>query len=206
MKRLRIVPLAFAAMVALSGTAHAQKDRNDAMFQACQPAVTKAVQRQLGAKQRVQLFYGDWTVEFVSNAEERMRGGGQYETNNGFRQFTFQCLWNIRNGSVTDVRVAEKKPGPQPGKPGKPQNPQGDRAAYEACKPGANRAVQRELGATSPVRFNDKAWNVEFVNMAEVRVRGRGEYTARRGPSNFSFVCLYNVRDGRTSDIRVVRR
>ena len=80
------------------------------MFEACQPPVTNAVKRELSAKQRVQLFYGDWKVEFVSNALRTDAGVTvSMKTNNGFRQFTFECVWNVRNGNVSNVKVAAKK-------------------------------------------------------------------------------------------------
>ena len=202
MTKWTLISVIAALAFGLSGSAIAQNS-NDAMFEACQPPVTNAVKRELGAKQRVQLFYGDWKVEFINNAQERMRGNGQYETNKGFRQFTFECVWNIRNGNVSNVKVAAKKPAPQPGRP---DNAQSDRAAFDACKPSVRDAVRRELRASGNVSFNDKAWQVEFVNMAESRVRGRGEYKSSRGSSKFSYTCLFNVRNGKTSDIRVVQR
>ncbi|MBJ3777288.1 hypothetical protein [Acuticoccus mangrovi] len=104
----RLIAMAFAMVVlATAGTAVAQSPERTA-YRACEPVVTRAVRDELGARQRVQFFADSTRLEFVSNAENKVRGRGQYETRRGFSEFSYVCTYNHRTGETSKIRVVQR--------------------------------------------------------------------------------------------------
>ncbi|MBC7802510.1 MAG: hypothetical protein H7Y16_01435, partial [Candidatus Parcubacteria bacterium] len=76
--------------------------------------------------------------------------------------------------------------------------------ARAACETAARPVVSRTYRGAEDITFNDPL--ARAVSPAAISIRGGGQVATPRRPSNFSYRCTFNVRNGTTSAIRVTRR
>ncbi len=74
-------------------------------YNACQQAVVSKVQAQRSGAERVQTS-SEYEEYQASTAESGLRGDGQYQDRGGnWTDFRYECVFNVRNGQVTNVKT-----------------------------------------------------------------------------------------------------
>jgi hypothetical protein len=85
-----------------------QSDPGQIANRACEEAVTKEVRGHFPQAERVQFLADELRIEQESNAETKVRGGGQFDSSDGWTKFSFKCMYNIRSGDTYEIRVRER--------------------------------------------------------------------------------------------------
>ncbi|WP_169612378.1 DUF930 domain-containing protein [Nodosilinea sp. P-1105] len=99
---------AIAAVTAASllpwSTAQAEPVAHDnPSLQACQASLKPRVQREYANVDQVQWLTDTATESFVSNAETRYQGRGQFRQTDGWHTFSYNCVFNNRTGSISSL-------------------------------------------------------------------------------------------------------
>lgn len=76
---------------------------DDPSLQACQATLKPRVERDYANVDRVQWLTDTTTESFVSNAETRYQGRGQFRQTDGWHTLSYNCVFNNRTGSVSSL-------------------------------------------------------------------------------------------------------
>ncbi len=110
-RNLAAVPMMVASLAAAQPAA--ARDPAAVAAAACQDVVQRKALHQHSAD-RAQ-FLGNPKARQVSNAETGIRGKRQLDTKSGWVPFSYDCIYNIRNGSTNHVSIRADS-GPSSGK------------------------------------------------------------------------------------------
>jgi len=100
--------VACGAVIVLSRAAHAQSavpiDQKQPWFNACMDAITAKVRAKQVHAQKVEWLVDTVTQRERSSTETAVNGKGQFLGQKGnWNQFNFHCVYNTRQGKVTEA-------------------------------------------------------------------------------------------------------
>ncbi len=76
---------------------------NHPSARSCQASVSSQIRNAFGSVKSINFFPDTTRAFFISNAEEGIRGEGQFAQRTSSHRFSYNCTVNIRNGRVTSA-------------------------------------------------------------------------------------------------------
>ncbi|TVQ13866.1 MAG: hypothetical protein EA368_01680 [Leptolyngbya sp. DLM2.Bin27] len=170
---------------------------NDPMVSQCYLNVKSQIQAEYAGVENTIWDSSSITQEFVSNAESRYRGSGQFLQDRIWYNFTFNCLVNIRQGTVVSATYQIQSPGSgNTSSPASQNDP-----LLRQCEAAVSSAI-RQAYALERLIWSSDTEEEYFISNAQVGYRGQGSFLQDDNSwHGFSFDCGINTRTGQIENV-----
>ena len=175
-------------------TAHAGTNIDAAARRACEDAVRTKVRASCPACGRFEL-QSDSAHRQGTDKQIAVRGSGRVGTRDAdWRRLTFNCIYNLREGTVSSARYDIA---PSGGGASQKETP-----AY-VCKRAVAKQIHDAHPASGKIRWLVRSLAEQRVGNRQTAVTGAGRIQTRAGDwRRFSFSCSYDERSGRATRTR----
>jgi hypothetical protein len=155
----------------------------------CQAAITRKVKSAYAGIDTVTYDTSTTTAYFISNAEEGIRGKGQFRQTNNWKSFNYDCKVNIRTGTVTTATYSLIT-----GQTSKPASP--DSPSVSQCHAAISGKIKQSYAGVEKVIYDSSKITTYFISNAEEGVKGNGQFFQGSSWNNFTYDCQVNIRNG----------
>ncbi len=170
---------------------------NDPMMSQCYLNIKNHIQTEYAGVENTIWDSSSVTQEFVSNAESRYRGAGQFLQDRIWYDFTFNCLANIRQGSIISATYQIQSPGSGNTSSSANQND----PLLRQCEAAVSSAI-RQAYALERLIWSTDTEEEYFISNAQVGYRGQGSFLQDDDSwHGFSFDCRINTRIGQIENV-----